>query len=522
MIPVLSDDAGELADNCFVLTQPGQADDSLPSLKKARLTVKNMAGIPYLALTTQYAVNDPVLVFAIETRCSGLVRREYTLLLDVASNASNAAVVVSPVIVPPVVARPRVAQPAPKTDAELFSSKQGLVAKRKLPASDRHPAAVARPAVIQPAFAVNLHLSTSLSSLPGQYPLSAEQLIALKRMRGMLSIDAGRPASEIDRLRDDLVASQQQLAQAKHALVLLRAQTVKPAQPQPALQPTAARNAAASWRRSGWLWIGLALLVLVAGYVLDRRRKLSNLMFTVPSPDDQADKGQIKLGAIAQVDSATNDLWAHVDDVAAPSSQQHPDIEFAVDKLPGHDLLARPAERHNTVQSEALSVSSLMRVTEEAEVFLGLGYKDRAIAVLSEDIAGHPRNHPAVWFMLLGIYRELGDHESFDRTVAGFKQRFNLIVPTWNLIMPAEQKGEGVLAMTHIMTRIISLWPDHECYDYLSELLYDDRQGSRQGFSLDVYRDIIWLKEVLDILSKPETKIAEEVAAEDNLDWDFQ
>ena len=75
--------------------------------------------------------------------------------------------------------------------------------------------------------------------------------------------------------------------------------------------------------------------------------------------------------------------------------------------------------------------------------------------------------------------------------------------------------------MPHIQAKIVSLWPSHECHDFLSELLYDDRQGSRQGFSLDVYRDILWLKEILDVLGKPETTIAEQVAAEDNLDWDF-
>lgn len=519
IIPVSSEHADELADNCFAIAQPGPADDSLPVLRKARLAVKNTAGMPYLLLTTQYAVNEPVLVFAIEARCSGMVRRDYTLLLDVASNAGGASEI-PPAVASPSLTHPAVTQPKVQTGSNQPAGKRRH-ANREQQAPARHPVAMPQTMQppVQPASALALHMSTGLAWQPGQHRLSAEQLATLKRMRGMLSIDAGGQASEIDRLRDDLVASQQQLAQAKQALVLLRAQMVKSVASQPVPQPAHVRQAA-SWWRSGWLWSGLALMVLVVGYMMDRRRKLPDLSLT-PLPSDQAREGKIKLGAIAAVDSATNDLWAHVDAAATPSPQQHPDIEFAVDKLPGHDLLTQTAERNNAVQTEALSVSNLMRVTEEAEVFLGLGYTDRAIAVLMEDIAANPRNHPAVWFMLLGIYREQGDQKSFDETIAGFRQRFNLIPPTWTSILHLEQEGEGVLAMPHILAKIVSLWPSHECHDYLSELLYDDRQGSRQGFSLDVYRDIIWLKEILDILSKPETKIAEEVAADDSLDWEL-
>ncbi|MDR3392114.1 MAG: hypothetical protein P4L77_10330 [Sulfuriferula sp.] len=516
IIPVSGDAAEDLSANCFALAQMNSTDDSLPMLQKAKLTLKDAEGAPYLLLTTQSAINDPVLVFAVEMRCPGTVRRKYTVLLDVAPSntpsAANPADTVSPAVVPATVPlKPSV------------SNQHGSA--RHVHASKLHRPSVAHSVVRaetvsaagQPAPNLSLHMSTGLAWLPGQHPLSAEQLSTLKRMQGMLSIDGGGQTAEIDHLRDDITATRQQLAQAKQALVLLKAQLTKTAiaQAQQA-QPVIVKPV--SWWLSGWLWSGLALLVLVVGYMVDRRRKLPNLMLT--ATDNQTAAGQIKLGAIAAVDPATNDLWS-TDTPAAPSPQQHPDIEFAVDDLPGRNMLTQASPRNNVVQTEALSVSNLMRVTEEAEVFLGLGYTDRAIAVLLEDIAANPRNHPAVWFMLLGIYREQGDRVSFDQTLAGFRQRFNLMPPSWETIQHLEQEGEGVLAMPHIQAKIVSLWPGHECHDYLSELLYDDRQGSRQGFSLDVYRDIIWLKEILDILSKPETSIAEEVAADDSLDWDL-
>ena len=517
VIPVFSDHAEELADNCFSLSQSNQSDDSLPSLKKARLVLKNPAGVPYLLLTTPTVVNDPVLFFAIETRCTSMVRREYTVLLDVANSVSPVS---GPAVSAPAVTDKPGSVPTPV---------KSVPAERHTHVS-RHNASRIRQAVAvpqsvqdveQPEHNMALRMSSGLTWLPGQHPLSAEQLTTLKRMRGMLSIDAGGQPTEVDKLRDDIVATQQQLAQAKQALTLLRAQLVQNStnQQQPALPQTAIKHVT-SWWQSAWLWSGLALMVLVVGYLLDRRRKLPGLNFMADHVEPN-EAGKVKLGAITEVDTATNDLWAHVDANEVPSPQQHPDIEFSVDKLPGHNLLTQATVQNTPVHAEALSVSNLMRVTEEAEVFLGLGYTDRAIAVLTEDIAATLRNHPAVWFMLLGIYREQGDQESFDQTVAGFRQRFNLIPPTWDSILHPEQEGEGVLAMPHIQAKIVSLWPSHECHDFLSELLYDDRQGSRQGFSLDVYRDILWLKEILDVLGKPETTIAEQVAAEDNLDWDF-
>ncbi|WP_124949415.1 type IV pilus assembly protein FimV [Sulfuriferula thiophila] len=514
VIPVFSDHAEELADNCFALSQSNQSDDSLPSLKKARLVLKNPAGVPYLLLTTPTVVNDPVLFFAIETRCSSMVRREYTALLDVANSAGPA------VSAPAVTDKPSsVPTPVKSVPAEKHTH------------VSRHHASRVRQAVAvpqsvqdveQPEYNMALRMSSGLTWLPGQHPLSAEQVTKLKRMRGMLSIDAGGQPAEVDKLRDDIVATQQQLAQAKQALTLLRAELVKNStnQQQPAPPQTAVKHVT-SWWQSAWLWSGLALMVLVVGYVLDRRRRLPDLTFADAYAGTE-EQEKMQLGAITEVDSATNDLWAPAASDEFPAAkQQHPDIEFSVDKLPGHNLLTQATVQNTPVHAEALSVSNLMRVTEEAEVFLGLGYPDRAIAVLTEDIAATLRNHPAVWFMLLGIYREQGDRESFDQTVAGFRQRFNLIPPTWDSILHPEQEGEGILAMPHIQAKIVSLWPSHECHDFLSELLYDDRQGSRQGFSLDVYRDILWLKEILDVLGKPETTIAEQVAAEDNLDWDF-
>ena len=52
---------------------------------------------------------------------------------------------------------------------------------------------------------------------------------------------------------------------------------------------------------------------------------------------------------------------------------------------------------------DALAVSELWQVTEEARVYVELGHHDRAIEALQEHIRKLPRSVPAAWLMLLGL-----------------------------------------------------------------------------------------------------------------------
>ena len=508
VIPVLSSDSVEkLTDKCFSLAPPSSTDDSLPALKKARLVFNNTASVPYLVLTTQAGIEDPVLVFVIETNCSGMVRREYTLLLDVVNNAVNTPQAPMDTDLPASV---KIRAPAVK--ARVVSSKP----KRR---STGHavtvkPTTVPLHAQLTVLSTPNLvlHMSEELNALPSQSHMAGARMSTPMTTQGRLSIDTGA-AAERDRLQDDIVAIQQQLAQTRLELQLLRAQMAKGQGNVSELPLSVDKQHVSGWK-SGWLWSGLALSVLAFGYLLDRRRKLSRSPF--PSVADEVFVASNKYAPVVNEMAS-----APVHDDMDASTTALEDVGFVENKLPGQELLARPSIRNQKIHTEALSVSKLMQVTEEAEVFLGLGYADRDIAALTEDIAANPRNHPAVWFMLLGIYRKQNDRISFDQTIADFRQRFNLNPPNWQSIVHQEQEGEGLLAIPHIQGRLVSLWPQHQAHSYLCELLYDDRQGSRQGFSLDVYRDIIWLREILDILSKPETTIAEQVAADDTWDWDL-
>ncbi len=499
VIPVTSAMSAELDGGCFVLVGPGRDDSGVPSITKAKLTLQRRDDTAFLRLTTSYAINDPVLAFAIESRCIGVVKREYMVLLDMVSPVEGP--------VAPAATFTNSAVNVPATPSRANRSHTAHI-KPAVQAPARHISRVSEQIVITTP---TLRMSTDLQWLPGQHQLTAEQLSDLKRMRGKLSIDTGGDASAVDDLRDDIVATQKQLAQARQELAQIRSQTAQahpipdraqhPQVPNPVAKP-------ASWPAiSMWVWILVSgLVIALLAYLFRRQRQL---------PDFNQVASAYEPGLMTQPHAAKSTVVNAGDDMGIAS-----DDDFFLGELPGQTMLGSKTDMAK-MASDSLSVSNLMRVTEEAEVFLELGYPERAIKVLTDDIATHPRSRPAVWLMLLGIYRQQENRPAFDEALVAFNADFNLASPTWDDITHPEQEGEGLFAMPHVLSKIVTLWPSHECHDYLIELLYDDRQGSRQGFRLDVYRDIIWLREVLAVLSQPESQIAEDVAANDLLDWDL-
>ena len=81
--------------------------------------------------------------------------------------------------------------------------------------------------------------------------------------------------------------------------------------------------------------------------------------------------------------------------------------------------------------ADALAVSELSHVTEEARVFMALGHNDRAIEVLHDHIRRLPRSTPAAWLMLLDLYHATGKRPEFRKLADDFHAQFNVQAPSW-------------------------------------------------------------------------------------------
>jgi hypothetical protein len=165
--------------------------------------------------------------------------------------------------------------------------------------------------------------------------------------------------------------------------------------------------------------------------------------------------------------------------------------------------IAAPAPRTKSKRSppaagDALAVSELSQVTEEARVYVELGHHDRAIEVLQEHIRTLPRSMPAAWLMLLDLYHATDRRQEFRTLAEDFHLHFNVQTPVWEGFAPDDPGSDGLAAFPHIAKQVTDLWRKPECRTYLARLLNDNREGRRIGFPLATYADILTLLQVLD------------------------
>jgi hypothetical protein len=269
----------------------------------------------------------------------------------------------------------------------------------------------------------------------------------------------------------------------------------------------AARNSplavATRWWESNWpiLAAVLGLASLIAGVLAFRRRRIPGPMaewpitaapperFPPPPADTQPP------GSFTQSGRDPDDLLLDVGPAA-----------MGVPAAPG-------ATTRRIDAAQAVAVSELSQVTEEARVYLALDRPDRAMAVLREHIADQPRSMPAAWLMLLDLYHTHGKEREFAEVAEAFHQQFNAQTPTWGSYPDHEANDAGIEAFPHIVRQLVNLWGTEDCRSYLERLLFDNRQGRRTGFSLVAYDDILTLRQLNEhLLAIPANRDSEEEA----------
>ena len=145
----------------------------------------------------------------------------------------------------------------------------------------------------------------------------------------------------------------------------------------------------------------------------------------------------------------------------------------------------------------------LSQATDEAQVYADLGRTDQAISI--------PRNHiqnlasdratPVPWLMIFDLYRRTNNRAGYDELAPQFRKHFNGRMPDWDSYGHELALDDGLEAFPHLVARIERDWGKPEARKFLDELLYDNRGGSRLGFSLAAYRDLLLLLQVHDVLS---------------------
>jgi hypothetical protein len=145
-----------------------------------------------------------------------------------------------------------------------------------------------------------------------------------------------------------------------------------------------------------------------------------------------------------------------------------------------------------------IEVTEVADALQQAELLVQLGDPKQAMTLLSNHIRDTEKPGPAVWLMLLNLYQATGRKSQYEALATGFSTLFNAAVPPW--AAKREVAARDIEAYPQVMMKVHLEWGKPQSRATLEGLLNDNRGGSRQGFSLAAYRDILFLLEIVDEL----------------------
>lgn len=145
---------------------------------------------------------------------------------------------------------------------------------------------------------------------------------------------------------------------------------------------------------------------------------------------------------------------------------------------------------------------------ELAEIMLSFGRVGGAAKTLHEYIEANPKEALLPWIRLLQIYQDNGLREEFEALAAKLNRNFNVEIMRWSggqrreelELLPLGQATEKVVTLEqlpHLREKLVSLWGKPECRDYLEQLLRDNREGQRSGFTLPVVEELLFLIDLI-------------------------
>jgi hypothetical protein len=187
-----------------------------------------------------------------------------------------------------------------------------------------------------------------------------------------------------------------------------------------------------------------------------------------------------------------------------------PDEDKPVQPVQSRDVAVARELPHAVKAAPAVAAKSTSASYAGSELFLALHHVDLSIDVLHRHLLRQARPMPAVWLMLLDLARTHGREQTFRKLAREFHRRFNVCTPRWDSFPPGRDEP-GLEAYPRLVKEITLSWGTHECRRLIDRLLFDNRGGSRRGFTLNAYNDLIALKRACDaVLDTIEQDLAEE------------
>lgn len=413
----------------------------------------------------------------------------------------------------------------------------------KLEVQGGSPLGVTSPAEIASLSALavpRLRIASDLAFLappgnqPGAAPVDELQAAIAKDRRARL-LAAPIESDLAPRLEADLVVAQRRLAELQSQLaaagVVAKSDAPAPSLPSKvqSTAPAAVASSSGGWDWQRWVWIpGLLMVAGLAGFLLRQRRNQAATQFKAVALEQSDHSADDEITVVRAVSPANRDRQepgaTHFDDVTvSPVATKAAAVTVAPlakvsgqarapgapnpiiatrDEREASDRLNNPLFQLRDTESH-VDVTELSQVTDEAQVYADLGRNDQAIEILRDHIDSQTGelSSPAPWLMIFELYRRTNNRQGYDELAPQFRKHFNGRVPEWDNYGHELALDDGLEAFPHLVARIERDWGTGEARKFLEELLYDNRGGSRLGFSLAAYRDILLLLQVHEGLS---------------------
>ena len=386
-------------------------------------------------------------------------------------------------------------------------------------------------------------------SAPGTSKITDELQAAIAGERRARLLNAPIEEDLSPRLEADLVVAKRRLAELQTQLsaagIAIKSDSASAAvanngigavsNANPKATPPALSQSDWNWRQ--WLWIPGVLLVLgLLAFLLKQRRaqqsapQFATATTAVAHPEDAGfapTLTEVEETATALREPASA---AGQRGLQSPAVVVTPDTEATPNKptiAPAAPMAANPLLRSpvtSTAEREAsdrlnnplfqlrdttrhVDVTELSQVTDEAQVYVDLGRSDQAIEILRDHIEQQvgDRDSPAAWLMIFDLYRRTNNRAGYDELAPKFRTHFNGRMPDWDNYGHELALDDGLEAFPHLVAVLQRDWGTPDARKFLEELLYDNRGGSRLGFSLAAYRDILLLLQLHETLDDADT-----------------
>jgi pilus assembly protein FimV len=468
---------------CFRLQRPA-SDDNLPWLKRAIFTVRQ--GVPpVLEIVSDAPINDPALSMAIHVGCGQDVVREYMVMVSPPSGRSLMAM-----------------EPADASRATMPTPGERI--RQPLPETrTSQPAATSAPARLPDPAKVTAPREQHAAELA-----AAEKIKGMEATVGELQQRAGNLTQKIEEAAAIPATTQ---SEAKVTSSTPAADQIS--KMQPAVVPSGGSNSNLYGALIGALLVVAAWLGWRFYQALKQGRQ--RLEVDPPRKDEREERGGVDL----QVDPVAMVMPPRITTDAAGASSAT-SMEHSVVPPSSHDSTMSIAA---PVADEHFEANPVM---ELAEIMLSFGRVKGAAQALQEYVDANPREALKPWMRLMEVYRMAGMRHEFEKVARELNKNFNVEVQKWDSVAETEGQGivdvvldrqlashrdsaqvEGLEGMPTIIDQVLIRWSAGDVVEYLSQLLRDNRGGTRLGFSLSVVSDILFLIELKETSNKMESEI---------------